>query len=146
MEKGLEKVLKGIIRGRKEKRKMANVKVTIDGKEYTEEQFRRDVIRMFDSCRDSDCSECMGSTTCNGVGCDDCPLYSCSCSSEDSKAYSFEIIKIVHEWAIEHPIIRNRDMLIKTFGDDVLKYIDVEAYKDRWMFKEYKKPKGEKHD
>ena len=124
---------------------MAEIKVMIDGKEYTKEQFKKDLVRMFDICRKSNGNDKdIGKATCRGVGCDDCPLYSCSCSSEDSKADSFEIIKIVHEWAIEHPVITNKDMLKKTFGKDVIHYIEARPYKEKWLDEEYKEPKGEK--
>lgn len=35
-------------------------------------------------------------------------------------------------------------MLKKTFGKEVLVYIEEEAYRYGWMSKEYKEPKGEK--
>lgn len=86
---------------------MTDIRVVVNGDEYTEEKFKKDVARMFDTFRDRDCSEYMGSATCIGVDCDDCPLYSDFYSCEDSKDDSFERIKIVHEWAIEHPVITN---------------------------------------
>lgn len=118
------------------------IEIKIDDETYTERQYKKDVARMFDSIR-KESSEYMGSTNCYGVCCDDCPLWKHFGSCENSKADSFERIKIVHEWAIEHPIIRNREMLIKTFGYDVLHYIEIRPYKEKWFDEEYKKPKGE---
>ena len=121
---------------------MADVTVAVNGYEYSEDEFKKDLTRMFDTYRDKDSSD-MGNMNCNGVCCDDCPLWKHFGSCENSKADSFERIKIVHEWAIKHPIIRNREMLIKTFGYDVFHYIEIRPYKEKWFDEEYKKPKGE---
>ena len=120
---------------------MAEIRVLVNGNEYSEEEFREDLTRMFDTYRRKDNSN-MGKMNCNGVCCDDCPLYKASCNRIKS-SNSFKTIATVYEWALEHPIIRNREMLIKTFGDEVLNYIEAEAYEDGWMSKEYKDPKGE---
>ena len=119
---------------------MADVTVAVNGYEYSEEEFRKDLTRMFDTYRDKDDSD-MGNMNCNGVCCDDCPLYKVSCNMKTTN--SFKTIGIVYEWAIDHPAIRNREMLIKTFGDEVLSYIEAEAYEDGWMSKEYKEPSKE---
>ena len=122
---------------------MAKVKLTIDDKEYTEDQFQRDLARMFDTYRHD--SDWMGSPSCYGVDCGDCPLGSKTNTAVCSvtKAKAFDLIKLVHDWAKEHPIITNKDMLKKTFGDDTLDYIKSMFYEE-WLDKEYKEPKGEK--
>ena len=121
---------------------MAKVKLTIDDKEYTEDQFQRDLVRMFDTYRDSDW---MGSPSCYGVDCGDCPLgdktNTAVCSV--TKAKAFDLIKSVHDWAKEKPIITNFDKLKETFGKDVVHYIESRPYKEKWLDEEYKEPKGE---
>jgi hypothetical protein len=122
---------------------MTEFKVIINDEEYTEDRFKKDVARMFDTFRDSDCSEYMGSTNCEGVDCDDCPLYSDFYSCEDSKDDSFERIKIVYKWAQEHPVFTNKDMLEKTFGKYALNHISSSLYGDLWLKQEYKEPSKE---
>lgn len=50
-----------------------------------------------------------------------------------------ETVKIVHKWAKMNPIITNKDMLKKTFGNDICTRI----FERDWFDQEYKKPKGE---
>ena len=119
------------------------IKITFDnGEEYTEEQYKKDYVRMMDSLR----QDSFGEKNCQGVDCGNCPLLKETCSyqgRENSYYRCLETVKIVHNWAKAHPIITNEDMLKKTFGDEVLNYIEAEAYEDGWMSKEYKDPKGE---
>lgn len=46
-----------------------------DGHCYTEEQYRKDLIRMFDSVRSND----FGKANCKSVKCSDCPLKDNAC-------------------------------------------------------------------
>lgn len=93
---------------------MAEIRVLVDGNEYTKEQFKKDLVRMFDICRKSNGNdEDIGEATCRGVNCDACPLSSV-CNT--AKYMSFETIKTVHEWAQEHPIATNRDVLKRLLG------------------------------
>jgi hypothetical protein len=119
---------------------MAKVKLTIDDKEYTEDQFKSDMIRMFDAYRDSNSTN-MGKATCGGVTCYYCPLYLKECNAK--RAVSFEIIKCVYDWAQKHPLQTNADKLIEIFGEDVLPHINLIDSKEYWLKKEYKDPKGE---
>lgn len=116
---------------------MAKVKLTIDDKEYTEDQFQRDLVRMFDAYRDSDW---MGSPSCYGVDCGDCPLSNKTNISvcTITKGKVFDLIKLVYDWAQEHPVFTNKDMLRKTFGKDVIHYIEARPYKEKWLDEEYK--------
>ena len=121
------------------------IEVKIDDEIYTEEQYKKDYVRMMDSLR----QDHIGEKNCGGVACSDCPLSKTTCGYEsggDSHYSCLETVKIVHNWAKAHPIITNEDMLKKTFGNEVLVYIEEEAYRYGWMSKEYKEPKGENND
>ena len=78
---------------------MAEIRVLVNGNEYSEEEFREDLTRMFDTYRRKDNSN-MGKMNCNGVCCDDCPLYKASCNRIKS-SNSFKTIATVYEWALE---------------------------------------------
>lgn len=119
---------------------MADVKVIIDGNEYSEEEFRKDLIRMLDAYRDKDAQ--MGVPECSGVECYVCPLYKNSCCKRRT-TNSFKTIGLVYNWAKEHPVITNKDMLKKTFGKDVIHYIEARPYKEEWLDEEYKEPSKE---
>lgn len=118
---------------------MAKVKLTIDGKEYTEDQFKSDMVRMFDTYRDSD-SKNMGKATCGGVTCYYCPLYLEECNAK--RAVSFEIIKCVYDWAQKHPLQTNADKLIVVFGKDYGALIASKMSQgwQSWLEEEYKEP------
>ena len=125
---------------------MANVRVIVDEHEYSEDQFKKDLIRMFDKYRYAD-SKHMGESNCNDVNCRECPLVDNSqqiavCAVGKSDA--FDLVKLVYEWAKAHPIITNEDMLKKTFGDDVLSHICSRVFEWEWFDQEYKEPKGGK--
>ena len=108
---------------------MDEIKVIINDEEYTESQFEKDIVRMFDKYRYAD-SEHMGENSCKDVVCENCPLDGC-CG---------ERIRIVYNWAKVHPVITNKDMLKKTFGKDVIHYIEARSYKEEWLDEEYKEP------
>ena len=114
---------------------MTEIKMMIDGEEYTKEQFRKDTIRMFDACRYD--GDNMGEMNCKNVFCNNCPLNGC-CGTGMHKI--FEKIRIIYNWSQENPVITNKDMLKKTFGDDVFSH---NVLLREWLDKEYKEPKGE---
>lgn len=125
---------------------MAEIRVLVNGNEYTEDQFRKDLIRMLDVYRDKDAQ--MGVPECYGVSCDVCPLCKNSCC-ERRTTNSFKTIGFVYEWALKHPAVTNRDKMIETFGGAyfnlIINYISdrsLEDY-DNWLHEEYKEPKGE---
>lgn len=128
---------------------MADVTVAVNGYEYSEEEFKKDLTRMFDTYRGKDDSD-MGNMNCNGVCCDDCPLYKVSCNMKTTN--SFKTIGLVYEWALKHPVATNRDKMIETFGGAyfnlIINYISqasLEDY-DNWLNEEYKEPKGESEE
>jgi hypothetical protein len=129
----------------REEKKMADVMATVNGNEYSEEKFKKDLTRMFDAYRGKDDSD-MGNMNCNGVCCDDCPLYKVSCNMKTTN--SFKTIGIVYEWALEHPVITNQKKLEEVFGKEIIdefgEYIHFDSYGFyKWIGQEYKKPKGE---
>lgn len=131
-----------MITSRKET-KMDEMKIIIDGKEYTEERFNKDIIRMFDEYRWKD-SKYMGSNCCTSVSCNNCPLHSL-CNETNHNSY-YKIIKTVYDWAKEHPLQTNADKLIEIFGEDALHHINLIDSKEYWLKKEYKDPKGGKEN
>ena len=61
------------------------------------EEYKREIVRMWDSIRDD---EYKGTETCTGVNdCGGCPLNNIKCG-ESSKA--FEMIEAVEKWSKEH--------------------------------------------
>lgn len=107
---------------------MDEIKVIINGEEYTPDQFRRDAVRMFDKYRYDD-SEHMGENGCKDVVCDNCPLDGC-CGAR--RHTIFERIKIIYDWAKAHPVITNRDKLKEVFN--------VELTKEYELFLSYMRP------
>ena len=126
---------------------MAEVRVLVNGNEYTEEQFRKDLIRMLDVYRDKDAQ--MGVPECSGVECYVCPLYKNSCCKRRT-TNSFKTIVLVYNWAQEHPVVTNHDKLIKTFGNKNFNFILSSLRNDMideygvWLNEEYKEPQEEK--
>lgn len=126
---------------------MDNIRVIVDGNEYTEDQFKKDLIRMLDAYRDKDAQ--MGVPECSGVECYVCPLYKDSCCKRRT-TNSFKTIGLVYEWALKHPVVTNRDKMIETFGGAyfnlIINYISDRSLEDYdiWLHEEYKEPKGEK--
>lgn len=82
---------------------MANIKVIVDGNEYSEEQYKRDLIRMFDSIR----NEYRGFTNCDGVYCGDCPIN--TGIGDCNKLHRYEVIEIVYKWAKDHPEAKEKE-------------------------------------
>ena len=117
---------------------MAEIKVIVNGVEYSENQFKKDIVRLFDTYRNKN-SEYMGSICCNDVSCDNCPLRFSPC--DGTKYNYYGMIKGIFLWAQKHPVITNTDKMIEVFGDDVFHH--VVGYHDEWLYEEYKKPKGE---
>lgn len=126
---------------------MAKVKLTIDEKEYTEWQFKKDITRMFDTYRHD--SDHMGESSCNNVDCRECPLGDNSLTAVCAvgKSEAFDLVKSVYEWAQRNPIITNIDKLKEIFGEEKTKeiisrimfYANNEDFGE-WLSEEYKKP------
>lgn len=122
------------------------MKITFDnGEEYTEEKFKKDKARMFDTIRWKE-SNHFGECNCSDCKCCKCPLDDgdiCICSFYDS----FQVIERVHKWAKEHPFVTNRDKLKELFGTKIVNslYIYGEVRSEDvsfsdWLDQEYKKP------
>lgn len=97
------------------------IEIKIDDEIYTEEQYKKDYVRMMDSLR----QDSLGEKNCIGVDCGDCPLLKKTCSyqgRENSYYRCLETVKIVHNWAKAHPIITNEDMLKKLLE---MKYLSI---------------------
>lgn len=126
---------------------MAEIRVLVNGNEYSEDQFRKDLIRMLDAYRDKDAQ--MGVPECSGVECYVCPLYKNSCCKRRT-TNSFKTIGLVYEWALKHPVVTNHDKLIKTFGNKNFNFILSSLRNDMideygvWLNEEYKEPQEEK--
>lgn len=73
----------------------------------TKEQYKENLIRMWDSLRSI---EFEGSKWCDGVMCEVCPLNNKGCNVNASTRYTvFEIIETVEQWAKDHPIVTNAE-------------------------------------
>lgn len=135
----------------------------INGETYTEKEFQKDIVRMFDSLRTRD-YEGESRCCCIYVKCKTCPLRDICIKREGFKYYSFETIEKVYRWAKEHPIVTNIDKLVEMFGFDGICYnfsknqlkivyqgisriftCDDDDICDisEWFEKEYKEPKKE---
>lgn len=124
---------------------MAEVRVLVDGNEYSEEKFQKDLIRMFDTYRKYN-RDYMGDSSCTGVECIDCPLRVRDESSDElciaKKGRTFEAIGFVYEWALKHPVTTNADKLIVVFGKDYGALIASKMSQgwQSWLEEEYKEP------
>lgn len=76
----------------------------------TKEEYKKNVIRMWDSIRDE---AYKGTTKCVGVLCENCPLHG-ACGS----FYVFETLELVENWAKEHQIKTNADKFREVFGTE----------------------------
>ena len=81
----------------------------------TKEEYKRNLIRMFDSIRD----EFKGEESCRGVDCyDNCPFDGKVCGMVGIKFRVYEAIEVVENWAKEHPIVTNTDKFREVFGTE----------------------------
>lgn len=65
---------------------------------------------------------------CSRYHCDECPARKGACivsmSVSSSEAERERYVSIVEKWSKEHPVITNREVFRKTFGDDQLHGIE----------------------
>lgn len=87
----------------------------------TKEEYKRDLIRMFDSLRD----EYKGEERCVGLNCLSCPFNKKVCDKGKILIHSFEAIEIVENWAKEHPIKTNLEKFKEVFGTEPTTYTCV---------------------
>lgn len=59
------------------------------------------------------------------------------------KQFEESIVKDMFSWLQEHPVVANRDLLEKLFGNDVFDYIESTICQEDWMVEEYRYPKEE---
>lgn len=79
----------------------------------TKEEYKRNLIRMFDSIRD----EYKGEENCAGVNCGyNCPFFMKVCGFGKVKFHVYEAIETVENWAKEHPVVTNADKFEEVFG------------------------------
>lgn len=114
---------------------------------YSEAEFKRDLRRYFDTLEETvHCHPCKLSEDC-----EKCMFFNhelCGKYYVNSRPIknSFEIIEKVYRWAKEHPIVTNRDKLIKTFGNKNFNFILSSLRNDmideygKWLHEEYKEP------
>jgi hypothetical protein len=95
------------------------IEIKIDDETYTERQYKRDLIRLLDSCKKED-DTTRGTTDCDSIICIDCPLHekACMCNgpSSELKIPWLERVKTVYDWTQKHPVVTNLDKLKELFG------------------------------
>ena len=81
----------------------------------TKEEYKKNLIRMFDSIR----NEYKGDENCAGVNCgNNCPFYGKVCGMGQIKFHVYEAIEVVEKWAKEHPIMTNLEKFKEVFGTE----------------------------
>lgn len=79
----------------------------------TKEEYKRNLIRMFDSIRD----EFKGEENCAGVDCGyNCPFFMKVCGFGQVKFHAYEAIETVEKWTKEHQILTNAMKFKEVFG------------------------------
>lgn len=82
----------------------------------TTEEYRENLIRMWDSLR----NESKGEETCRDVNCRDCYFDEiCNTVYGGVIINACETIEIVEQWAEQHPIVTNADKFKEVFGLDM---------------------------
>ena len=66
----------------------------------TKEEYKRELIRMWDTHRDEGRR---GRDKCHGVKCKECPLYTLNNAFCERPINAFEMIEFVEKWSNEHP-------------------------------------------
>lgn len=94
----------------------------INGETYTSEQYKKDLIRYWDSLR-QDLPGSLGLASCVGVKCKKCMLRD-NCIDQDDieecdKYYAYDNILKIYKWAKAHPFKTNREKLKEVFGIDL---------------------------
>lgn len=81
----------------------------------TKEEYKENIIRMWDSLR----SRYKGENCCAGIICIDCPFNEKVCSDGTAIRNAYEAIDLVENWAKENPIKTNADKFREVFGKEV---------------------------
>lgn len=78
----------------------------------TKEEYKKTLIRMWDSAREG---YTKGEYNCNSVECEKCPIESMCGSGVVNMRNAHEIIEFVERWAKEHPIETNGSRFLKNY-------------------------------
>lgn len=83
----------------------------------TKEEYKRELVRMWDSVRDD---KHKGKAMCEGVICKDCRLYDTDCEKQIN---AFRMIEIIKKWSKENPpkkykVSQLEYDILKSFIDD----------------------------
>ena len=84
----------------------------------SKEEYKKTLIRMWDSVRDNDYK---GKNDCSGVECNECPITSMCVDYMENINNAYNIIEFVEKWAKEHPIVTNGDKFKELFGFEIEK-------------------------
>lgn len=78
----------------------------------TKEEYKKTLIRMWDSVREDDYK---GKNDCSGVECNECPITSMCVDYMENINNAYNIIEFVEKWAKEHPIETNGSRFLKNY-------------------------------
>lgn len=106
----------------------------------TKEEYKKTLIRMWDSVRDGYYE---GNSDCHGVECETCPI-----GSMCGKVMNYyDVVEFVEKWGKEHPIKTNREVLAETLKEkfgDIFSMTDVMCrLEDTCMIFSARCPKGD---
>ena len=90
----------------------------------TKEEYKRNLLRMFDSLR----TDCKGEEICAGISCSDCPFNRKVCNAGKLIFYSIEAIEIVEQWEKEHPVKTDAEKFKEVFGFEPNVFTDNEKH------------------
>lgn len=93
----------------------------------TREEYKENLIRMFDSLR----TKYKGESACAGIRCADCPFYGKVCNATDTAMLMFhvhEAVEIVEQWAKENQVVTNADKFKEVFGFEPNVFADNEKH------------------
>lgn len=88
----------------------------------SKEEYKKTLIRMWDSMRDDVFKE---ESCCTDISCSECPInFGCG-----SVMHYYEVVKFVEKWAKEHPIVTNGDKFLKNYPK-----AEIYNYDDEFIF------------
>lgn len=91
----------------------------------TTEEYRENLIRMWDSVR----NESKGEETCRDVNCRDCHFDEiCNAVYGGAIINACKTIEIVEQWAEQHPIVTNAEKFKEVFGFEPNVFADNEKH------------------
>lgn len=94
----------------------------------TTEEYRENLIRMWDSVR----NESKGEETCRDVNCRDCHFDEiCNAVYGGAIINACKTIEIVEQWAEQHPIVTNADKFKEVFGLEPIQISSCINFKEK---------------